>query len=456
MYRSLTTLALVTLASAPVVAQTGVIEANSSTKDLVRGMQTSNDGVVATANGTLWALVWERVSATGIGSLELRYSTDQGSTWVDNNIKIQGGAIAHSSLGTMSLARNGQRIHLLWSALTGQGGANLYYSAWYQAFDVVAKTFVGSPELIADGYGTNNQFYGHAIAETGEGHLVAAITSHRAGGLGLAAWSCGLWIKQKGTTTWPTNGIQVNTGSGQNPAMEVVGERVHLTMRDTTGGYGPIYRRYNVKTASFEVGVVPCWPSSQGTTVGAGNLYSFVLDDDGGKWLLWPEGVVSGNTNAALNLSYAAPGKGDAQNDWAKNELFKDSGITGGNTAERFYGLARTTGSNVYVFYSKPADGYNTLYYEVWSGGKSVVPPIKLSSTTTTDRYTWVAGVHRRHNGHAPMVVTWGLYVASTSSGQVDFWRAGNRGFYTVYGSGCQGSLGDEPTVTANSYPTQG
>jgi hypothetical protein len=239
--------------------------------------------------------------------------------------------------------------------------------------------------------------------------------------------------------------------------MEVVGEKVHLTMRDTTGGYGPIYRRYDVKTASFDIPVVRCWPSSQGTVVGGGNVYSFAMDDDGGKWLLWVEGVVSGNQNAAMNLSYAAPGKGDAQNDWVKNELFKDSGITGGNTAQRFYGLGRTVGNSMYVFYSRPQDNYNTLYYELWSAGTSVLPmPIAISTTTTANRFEWVAGVRRRHNGHSPMAVTWGLRQNGTSSGQVDLWRLGGRGFYTVYGSGCQGNLGAEPEVTANTVPAPG
>ncbi|MHC4515578.1 MAG: hypothetical protein ACYS5W_18015 [Planctomycetota bacterium] len=458
MHRILNALVLSTLISTPAAAQLlGTIEANTTTKDIVRCVQTTNDGLVLTADGNMWALVYEKISASGIGYLELRYSTDQGAKWIDNNYQVQGGKVQTSSLASMCLARNGNLIHLLWPAITGKGGANQYYSTYYQAFDVSKKAFVGNPELIADGYGANNQFYGHCIAETGEGHLVAAITGHRSGGLGLTGWSCGLWIKKKSATGWPTNGIKVNTGSGVTPSMDVVGERVHLTMRDTTGGYGPIYRRYNVKTNQFEVGATRCWPSSQGTVVGAGNIYGFVIDVNGGKWLLWPEGVVSGNKNAALNLSYAAPGKGDAQNDWAKNELFKDAKIKGGNSSERFYGLARAIGNQVLIFYSKPSENFNTLYYEIWSGGKALLPkPITLSATTTTNRFEWVSGVRRRHNGHSPMVFTWGLRTASTNSGQVDIWRIGGRGFYTVYGSGCQGNLGDEPQVTANGRPSQG
>ncbi len=451
-------LSLVALMASPAAAQLlGTIEANTTQKDYVRCMQASDDGLVLTADGTMWALVFERITSNPPGYIELRYSTDQGAQWIDNNYQVHGGKINCSSLASMSLARNGKLIHLLWSAQTGKAGAGQYLSAYYQAFDVTKKAFVGNPELIADGYGANNQFYGFGIAETGEGDLVALITSHRSGGLGLGAWSCGLWIKKKGATTWPTNGIQVNTGSGTYPSIEVIGEKVHLTMRDTTGGYGPIYRRYDVKAGKFDIPVTWCWPSSQGTVVGAGNVYAFVIDVNGGKWLLWPEGPQSGNKNAALNLSYAAPGKGDAQNDWVKNELFKDSKIIGGNSQERFYGLARAIGNQVLVFYSKPSESFNNLYYEIWSNGKSLLPtPITLSSTTITNRFEWVAGVRRRDNGHSPMVFTWGMRTAGTNSGQVDIWRIGSRGFYTIYGSGCQGNLGGEPQVTANALPTQG
>ena len=454
----LNALTLAALMATPAVAQLGTIETNTTTKDLVRSMPTTNDGLVLTADGNMWAIVFEQISATpGIGYIELRYSTDQGANWIDNNYQVWGGKVATWSLASMCLARNGNLIHLLWTGKTGKAGANLYMSAYYQAFDVSKKAFVGSPELIADGYGRNNHFFGRSIAETGEGHLVVVVSGHRSGGLGLGGWSSGLWIKKKGATSWPTNGIKINLSSGIGPSMEVVGGKVHLTMRDTLGGYGPIYRRYDVKTNQFEVGVVRVWPSSQGTVVGAGNMYSFVIDVNGGKWLLWPEGVISGNQNAALNLSYAAPGKGDAQNDWAKNELFKDAKITGGNTSEYFYGLAGAIGNQVLVFYSKPSENFNTLYYEIWSAGKAVLPlAIKLSATTTNNRFQWVAGVRRRHNGHSPMVLTWGLRTAGTNSGQVDIWRVGSRGFYTVYGSGCQGNLGDEPRVTANGVPRQG
>ena len=216
MYRILNTLTLAALMATPAAAQLlGTIEANTTTKDIVRCMQTTNDGLVLTADGNMWALVYERISTSNPGYLELRYSTDQGAKWIDNNYQILGGKVQTSSLASMCLARNGNLIHLLWPAKTGKAGANAYYSAWYQAFDVSKKAFVGSPELIADGYGANNQFYGYSIAETGEGHLVAAITGHRSGGLGLTGWSCGLWIKKKGATSWPTNGIKVNTGSGE-------------------------------------------------------------------------------------------------------------------------------------------------------------------------------------------------------------------------------------------------
>ena len=79
-------LTLAVLMASPAAAQLlGTIETNTTSKDIVRCMQTTNDGLLLTADGTMWALVYERISTSNPGYLELRYSTDQGANWVDNN-----------------------------------------------------------------------------------------------------------------------------------------------------------------------------------------------------------------------------------------------------------------------------------------------------------------------------------------------------------------------------------
>jgi hypothetical protein len=360
-------------------------------------------------------------------------------------------------------------LHVGWTA--NAGGS--YTHAYHQTFDVTSKQWIGTPTQVAAGYGANNQFQVQDVAVTPKGAVALAISGHRSGGYGLSSWGTGLLVKAAGATSFPPvstanpNLAQMNSSSGTGCNLQVFGEEIHCVFRDTPGGYGPAYSVFDVTTMQYVAKAVPIGPGNNTTPpAGAGSIYSFLMDRAGGKYVLWPSGIVSGSQIAGLHLTYAPPGKGAQNADWTDTLLFNDPAtspngkkITGGNTGERWFTLSFAGDDSVNVLYSKPSEDWQNLYWEVWKNGAQVVGPIAPVTSTSLYKFEWVTGFRNYQVQSAGMFLVWGEHDQTAmppQSGTVSFWRMGATGRSVEFGTACQGTLSAAPRLRCTSHPSAG
>lgn len=454
------------LALAPLAGQTmvGTVVDHSAT-DVHNRCSGTNQRVVACApDGSMWTLLYRDDGSTR--SLYLRSSTDDGKTWSG----AYNTAIATpGSIGSIAIDRVSNLLHVGWTAK----GSTTYNSAYYQAFDVATKTWVGTPQNVAAGYGSNNQFGVQDIAVTPKGTVVLAINGHRSGGLGMSSWSTALAVKKVTDTAFPPNTssnsnlYQMNTSSGTGCNLQVEGENIHCIFRDTAGGYGPRYSVFDTETLTYSIKAVPIGPGNNTTPpAGAGSIYSFFMDPSGGKWVLWPSGIVSGSQIAALRLAYAGPGMGGQNADWTDTQIFNDATtsplgnkITGGNTSERWFTIAYAGNDTVNLVYSKPSEDFRNLYWEIWSAGSQVLGPVAPVTSTVDYKFQWVSGVRNNELESAAMFMVWGerdVTATPSRSGKVTFWsnRPSNR--VVDFGLACQGTLSEAPNLSVDGPAASG
>lgn len=452
------------------------------TSGLARTMNNNNNCIAETPDGAMWTVVYD-VDLTGSnGRLVLKRSTDNGTTWSTgvNLPNFKGHNHQHNNSGCIVAGRRPDRLHVAWA----DKEASTVWSAQYQEFDTSTQTWIGTPTLLAQGTGSNNQFWPVDIGVTEKGTVVVCISGHRSGGLGLGSWDCGLAVKKPGGSFNSTlyNLRQGGASYSQNASIAIHGEVVHTCMKNATGGYGICYRAYDTETDSWlQASQVAVGPSNN-SGIAAGNKSVIAVDSGGGIYVLY----VTGNSTAArtLRLAYAPPGKGSLNGDWQdisviantatvgqnyRNVASTASGypiLQGGNTTYRNYSLSAGTMSGglnnaVVVAYSKPFEDFSKLYTQVFAGGVQTIPEIQVSSPTNVYplQFEWVTGLRQGDRGSEPAFVTYGKTDAAApnngpyANGQVAFWRIGtpDGGRTVAFGVACQGSLNEAPRIQAKS-----
>src|SRR5690606_24957923 len=239
---------------------------------LTRCMPNNSNSIALTPEGSLWTIVYLTDGAGGSGHLELRRSTDAGATWpngyaLPNNTSHNN---HHNHSGCIVGGRSGNELHVAWA---DQSAAPGFWSAMYQVFDTATLQWVGSPTLLALGFGANNQFWPVDIACTPKGTVVVCVSGHRSGGLGLSSWDCGLAIKAPGGQFNTTlNNLRSGGQSySQNASIVAVDEKIHCVMKNNQGLYGIAYRSYDCDTSTWDQSTQVMIAPNNNAGIAAGN-----------------------------------------------------------------------------------------------------------------------------------------------------------------------------------------
>ena len=196
MSRIVSFVGIAVLCSGIVPAQVTILKGAAS-NGLARTMNNNDNSVALTPDGAMWAVVYVVNSTGANGHLQLRRSTDHGTTWPNAYALPNNKAHnhQHNNSGCIVAGRDGDKLHVSWADKTANAA---YWSAMHQVFNTRTLRWIGAPALLAKGYGANNQFWPVDIAMTPKGTVVVCVSGHRGGGLGLGAWDCGLAVKVRG------------------------------------------------------------------------------------------------------------------------------------------------------------------------------------------------------------------------------------------------------------------
>ena len=468
--------------SASLSAQVTIVK-GVAPSGFVRSMNNNNNSLALTPDGAIWAVVYVVDKAGTNGHLELRRSLTHGNIWLSGTYPLPNNTSHnnhHNNSGCIVAGRDGDKLHVTWADRTANAS---YWSAMYQVFNTNTLKWVGTPKLLAKGYGANNQFWPVDIAMTAKGTLAVCISGHRAGGLGLGPWDCGLAVKPRGGS-FNTTLLNLRKGGAsysQNASIVSVDETIHCCMKNSTGGYGICYRAYDTEGKKWNQASQVFVGPNNNAGIAAGNKSAIAADRDGGLYVIYCTG--SSSAPRTLRLAYAAPGKGGSNADWKDFHIIKNTQtigtnyrkvaagkygypqIQGGNSNTFNYTLASAAGGNVFAVYSKSFETFASLYVQGFNKGSSVLPEVKISGATKPYSFEWITGIRNGDHSYSAAWLSFGKTDAPSPNngtypnGQVDFWRLGSNSIArsVALGTGCQGKLAKRPRVHAyDTLPTLG
>lgn len=419
------------------VGQTVGVIATGVSGSTVSSQANWRRSTVMAPDGSLWAVVRD-LATDGTGQLYLRTSRDGGATWTGRYDlpTTEDGAAA------LDFGPGCETLHVGWHALDGGSWANVYH----QEFDVATGSWVGQPNQLVAGSSANDQFYISDVCVTAGGAVVVAITTHRAPvGNWTSGWSAGIFVRPAGAAAFdPVR--QVNTDTyGQRIDCQNDGEIIHMSFRTNTGLYGTRYRGFDCATGQFTSA------SDVQVALATANVAHIGMDDTRTLYVIYTTGGSSPGTGEIRMAT--APAANPAT--WTSHLVASDADLLKGNVSDVHYSLANAPGAIFPVYSKKTADNFQTLYYQVWSGGVQVLGETVAIATTDAERFRVVGGV--RNPGDA---LSTGVVVENRSSNfpdrQVEYVRLGSAARGTEFGSPCQGSLAAPPRLSLGALPIGG
>lgn len=408
-----------------------------------RPMDPWSRGIAATADGAVWVAVHDNDgSGTAAGQrLVLFRSTDGGATWQ---------ATADTSTvgdgrGSIAAGPRCDRLHVVWNANDGTS----YQSLYHQEFDTAAQQWVGTPQQLIQGQGSNDQYYAMDVEVTAKGSVVVGTMAHRSPTTApLGAWSAGLLVRPSGQAAFQ-GPFQANVDSyGVDVDLQAVGEVVHGAFRTATGGYGIRYRAFDTESLSFVQAADVALDGANQGQMRASNANCIAADGAGNLYVLYAAGG-SAPGSGELRLAYAAAGS--AATTWNTQVVAVDADLLAGNVTYRHFTLARVGTDTVFVVYSRlTGEQHQSLYARAYVAGTALSPEFTLIQGATPDRFRWLNGLRSTN-------VVADLWVASSDfTTAVELTRFGGSERVVRLGTACEPAGGPAPQMRALTLPVSG
>jgi hypothetical protein len=334
----------------------------------------SQHGLVATADGTLFALVvraqFQNAEHTGIATsdLELWTSTDRGEHWTHC-----GSAPTRDDCDG-AMVPEGDGVTLAWAARDGGAVSDVFT----QHFAAAKAQFVGAPLRLTAGTGEQDQYFLPDLECTADGALVVAFGCHRAPQRGpwRCGWSTGLRWRAPGRDVW-SEVVQANVSThGVGGTLAAHGNAVDVVYRTNPRQAILGLRTWLPATGTFaQEQDHPATAAQEGMEPVA-NVASLAIDALGGRTVLH---VLGGDTpgQGRLAVSFARAGA-TGPDAFTTQDLCADPPLVGGNENPKHFVLCRGPGNLVYAYFAKAEEQFAALWQCALTDGQAAFPPQRV------------------------------------------------------------------------------
>ena len=363
-----------------------------------------SQGLTADGENRLWCLICAHSPADpNKRDVWLHRSSDGGMSWS----RITKTPVPWATTGAIAGEPNSQILHVGWA---GKRDGEAFASALYQRFDAAQGVWLGTPEVLQQASGEEDQFNVSDLVLAPDGVLTVMVATHRqpTNPPWPTAWSSGLMIRHSPEANW-TGPFPVNTDyCGVWMNLQVQDGHAHATYRSSPGRTIIGYRSFALLDEKFDQKktVEISLPASSGRS--AGNASSFVLGPFGGRTVVYVAGAPSFALNAAAAANAKAARSGQlliafagADDLWHTEVLCEDARLEGGNLAHDHFVLVRGPGAQVIALYSKISEAHRVLYRRILEHGRPMEPEREVARSDVAGAYYRLVGVRdaRLHTG---------------------------------------------------------
>ena len=346
-------------------------------------MRSFSTGLTVDAGGRHWCLVLEVSTVERARSLVLCRSDDGGASWR----RVAATPTAWSEFGAIQGEPTADVLHVAWAGRVGDDG---FTSALYQRFDAAAGTFVGEPEVLQRGSGSQDQFGVADLGVATDRTVAVVVTTHRQPKQPPwpSGWSSGLMVRRAHGREW-RGPLPLHTHRyGVWTNLQVHDGRAHATFRTSPSHSMIGYRSLALSDLGFEqdeeheVSVRP----DSGLRVA--NASSLLVGPFGERTVLYPAGADDRGGKGRLLVAHAAPGE-----PWRTEVLVDDPPLAVGNVAQEHFALVRRPGRQAIALYSKVRERHRVLYRRVLEQGRPMEPERAIARSELPDAYVRVSAM---------------------------------------------------------------
>lgn len=339
------------------------VVAAQSDNSLLSATRTFSQGLTLDGDCNVWTMVTEyRANDPDNREVWLYRSRDGGKSW-GRMTRFPGRWTAN---GAIAGEPGSLVLHCGWATRLGN---EAHSSAVYQRYDAAQGFWVGQPELLQKGSGSQDQYSVSDLALDGDGRVTVLVATHRRPKQPpwKSPWSSGLMVRELDKAEWK-GPFPVHTNMyGVWANLQIRDGLAHTTYRSSPGRSIIAYRSFSLATQKYEqrkdveVSVLP----KTGRTVA--NASSLVVGPFGNRTVLYPAASHGRGSVDNGRLLIAHAGDDDR---WHTEVLCDDPKLKSGNVPHEHCALVQGPGPQVIALYSKVSEDFRVLYRRILENGK--------------------------------------------------------------------------------------